>query len=100
MSRECQVEVQVTELTLGNPIKDNPEHAIWYYKLFEIFKKLVQEDQVPLTNVSIWGYRDEADDVVSLTNGPYFGLLTNDFHAKTTLEAVSCSLKGIEYPKN
>lgn len=98
LSRECNVDVQVTELTMGNDDKDDSEHALWYYKLFELYKELVQKENVALTNITIWGINDGEEGGEFLTLGPYHGILTKDFHAKKSLEAVSCSLKGIPYP--
>lgn len=78
MFHELGVKVHVTEMSVRNFDKNQEaKHAEFYGKLFEMYKSL-NEEEILLSNVSIWGICD--DPMMSKTdysykmNGPYCGL--------------------------
>ena len=83
------VEVQITEMALRN--YDSSEeacarHVQFYVDMFDMLTDINTQENNPLTSVSIWGIAD--DPTLATTNysykmnGPYCGLLDENFDAK------------------
>jgi len=80
MFHDLGVKVHVTEMSVRNFDKNQVEkHAKFYGKLFEMYKR-INEEEVLLSNVSIWGITDNPNmsknDYSYAMNGPYCGLFT------------------------
>jgi len=87
------VQVQITEMAVRNYKKDRaPEHAAFYGKLFKTFKSLNADGNVKLNNVSIWGMTDRPNEPVNSytyrMNGPFGGLITENYAVKPAFDAV------------
>ena len=80
MYSELGVEVQITEMAVRNYKEElAPEHAVFYQKLFKVFKSINRGLEKPiLTNVAIWGLVDNPFDSPSSysykMNGTHGGL--------------------------
>ncbi len=83
------LEVQITEMALRN--YDSSEEALarhvqFYVDMFDMLTDINTQENNPLTSVSIWGIAD--DPTLATTNysykmnGPYCGLLDENFDAK------------------
>ena len=87
------LEVQITEMAVRNFEKDKAEaHAVFYGKLFEVFKGLYADGANPLCAVSIWGLTDYPTEpkgtYVYNLNSPYGGLFTEKLEEKEALTRV------------
>ena len=86
MINDLGVKVHVTEMSVRNFDKNQVEkHAKFYGKLFEMYKR-INEEEVLLSNVSIWGITDNPNmrknDYSYAMNGPYCGLFTQGCERK------------------
>ena len=99
-------EVQITEMAVRNYDLDKvKEHAVFYGKLFEMFKSINTQESAPLTAVCIWGINDipvmnQWNYYSWKLNSPYGGLLTEKNRIKTSFEAVYETLQKDEAQSN
>lgn len=103
---EQDVEVHVTELAVRNYQNDEEtvsDHAAFCGELFQTYvdinKEAVEDGRsAPLTSVSMWGLCDHPDLAVTdysyKMNGPYCGLLTENFGVKEAFVKVYQVLKN------
>lgn len=89
--------VHVTEMAVRNYDKNKmEEHAAFYAKLFEMYKKLNAEEQM-LYDVSIWGITDDPfmdkNSYNYKQDGPYCGLFDRGCKRKDAYYAVLKALK-------
>lgn len=92
------MDVQITEMAVRNFEPEQADkHALFYAKLFEMFKSLNGEDGNPLNGVSIWGLLDNPNDTKgSYTynlNSPYGGLFDENLKEKDALHKVMEQLR-------
>lgn len=97
------LEVHVTEMAVRNYIYDEAtlkSHAEFYRDLFEVYLRVNEGEEKPLTSVSIWGICDNPalreSDYSYRMNGPYCGLFTESYYAKESFKLVHELLAGEE----
>ena len=88
-------DVQMTEMALRNfELEQADKHAELYGKLFQVFKRINAGDNKPLTCVAFWGIKDNPtpSDYSYRQNGPYCGLITENYEIKTSFDAVHAEM--------
>lgn len=97
------LEVHVTEMAVRNYTYDEAtlkRHAEFYRDLFEVYLRVNEGEEKPLTSVSIWGICDNPalpeSDYSYRMNGPYCGLFTESYYAKESFKLVYDLLAGEE----